>query len=119
MSAVEDADEDRDDAVAAHELAVVRRGGHGLEGERHLLEVAAAEHGDQRVDALHLVYKLYISELYIYMYHTIPYLGLDGLMPVAHALLGRRHGVDGRGEAHHGGRVVVLQKNERKHSTYD
>ena len=53
-SAVEDADEDGDDAVAAHELAVVGRGGHGLEGERHLLEVAAAQHGDQRVDALHL-----------------------------------------------------------------
>ena len=88
-SAVEDADEDGDDAVAAHELAVVRRGGHGLEGERHLLEVAAAEHGHERVDALHL--------------------GLDGLLAVAEMpLLIGRHGVDGRGEAHHGRRVVVL-----------
>ena len=70
--AVEDADEDGDDAVAAHELAVVGRGGHGLEGERHLLEVAAAQHGHQRVDALHL--------------------GLNGLTSC-----GRRHRVDGRG----------------------
>ena len=59
MSAVEDADEDGDDAVAAHELAVVGRGGHGLEGERHLLEVATAQHGHERVDALHLDLHLY------------------------------------------------------------
>ena len=54
VTAVKHADEHGDDAVAAHEFAVVRRGGHGLEGEGHLLEVTAAEHGDERVDALHL-----------------------------------------------------------------
>ena len=86
---VEDADEDGDDAVAAHELTVVGRGGHGLEGERHLLEVAAAQHGHQRVDAFDLA--------------------LEGLVPVTHAL---PLGVDGRGEAHHGGRVVMLQINK-------
>ena len=94
VAPVKHADEDGDDAVAAHEFAVVGRGGHGLEGDGHPLHVAAAQHRHQRVHALDL--------------------GVDGLLAVAGGGGGEalgRHRVDGGGETHHRSRVVVLEAN--------
>ena len=97
VAAVKHADEHGDDAVAAHEFAVVWRGGHGLEGDGHLFHVAAAQHRHQRVHALDL--------------------GVDGLLAVAGGggrggeALGR-HRVDGGGETHHRSRVVMLETNQ-------